>query len=140
MKKSDLKKLKVEIFQRFKLSETSIKQQPLQNYELDMIYEQFKQYARKDINEALNTDLKNNKEYIFLANKIMDDEIRNHFCRSKTLTANSYIFLANKLDITPRKLEIELRKLRKIKFFDKLGITEDDFKAARKELRKNKIL
>ena len=113
MKKSDLKKLKVEIYQRFKLSETSIKQQPLQNYELDMIYEQFKQYARKDINEALNTDLKNNKEYIFLANK---------------------------LDITPRKLEIELRKLRKIKFFDKLGITEEDFKAARKELRKNKIL
>ena len=50
MKKSDLKKLKVEIFQRFKLSETSIKQQPLQNYELDMIYEQFKQDARKDIN------------------------------------------------------------------------------------------
>ena len=136
-----LKELKVEIFQRFKLSESSVEKNPLRTYEINMILEQFKKdYAKKDIIEAINTKLKNNKEFKFLSDKIMDKEIRNHFCRTRKLTSKSYTYLASKLDISTRKLEIEFRKLRKENFFTNLGIKEEDFKSARKELRKNKLL
>lgn len=135
-----LKNLKVEIFNRFKLSDSSIKSSPLKNYEWDLIYQQFKNYSREDIREAIKTPLKNKFEYKAIAKKLLDTEIKNYFCRHKSISAKTYEFLSDELDISIRNLEIKFRELRKEGFFNNLGITDEDFKAARLELKVNQKL
>lgn len=135
-----LKNLKVEIFSRFKLSDSSIKSSPLKNYEWDLIYQQFKNYSREDIREAIKTPLKNKFEYKAIAKKLLDTEIKNYFCRHKSISAKTYEFLSDELDISIRNLEIKFRELRKEGFFNNLGITEEDFKQARLELKTNQKL
>ena len=135
-----LKNLKVEIFNRFKLSDSSIKSSPLKNYEWDLIYQQFKNYSREDIREAIKTPLKNKFEYKAIAKKLLDTEIKNYFCRHKSISAKTYEFLSDELDISIRNLEIKFRELRKEGFFNNLGITEEDFKQARLELKANQKL
>lgn len=135
-----LKNLKVEIFSRFKLSDSSIKSSPLKNYEWDLIYQQFKNYSREDIREAIKTPLKNKFEYKAIAKKLLDTEIKNYFCRHKSISAKTYEFLSDELDISIRNLEIKFRELRKEGFFNNLGITEEDFKQARLELKANQKL
>ena len=135
-----LKNLKVEIFSRFKLSDSSIKSSPLKNYEWDLIYQQFKNYSREDIREDIKTPLKNKFEYKAIAKKLLDTEIKNYFCRHKTISAKTYEFLSDELDISIRNLEIKFRELRKEGFFNNLGITEEDFKQARLELKANQKL
>lgn len=135
-----LKNLKVEIFSRFKLSDSSIKSSPLKNYEWDLIYQQFKNYSREDIREAIKTPLKNKFEYKAIAKKLLDTEIKNYFCRHKSISAKTYEFLSDELDISIRNLEIKFRELRKEGFFNNLGITEEEFKQARLELKTNQKL
>lgn len=135
-----LKNLKVEIFSRFKLSDSSIKSSPLKNYEWDLIYQQFKNYSREDIREAIKTPLKNKFEYKAIAKKLLDTEIKNYFCRHKSISAKTYEFLSDELDISIRNLEIKFRELRKEGFFNNLGITEEDFKQARLEPKANQKL
>lgn len=135
-----LKNLKVEIFSRFKLSDSSIKSSPLKNYEWDLIYQQFKNYSREDVREAIKTPLKNKFEYKAIAKKLLDTEIKNYFCRHKSISAKTYEFLSDELDISIRNLEIKFRELRKEGFFNNLGITEEDFKQARLELKANQKL
>lgn len=135
-----LKNLKVEIFSRFKLSDSSIKSSPLKNYEWDLIYQQFKNYSREDIREAIKTPLKNKFEYKAIAKKLLDTEIKNYFCRHKSISAKTYEFLSDELDISIRNLEIKFRELRKEGFFNNLGITEEEFKQARLELKANQKL
>lgn len=135
-----LKNLKVEIFSRFKLSDSSIKSSPLKNYEWDLIYQQFKNYSREDIREAIKTPLKNKFEYKAIEKKLLDTEIKNYFCRHKSISAKTYEFLSDELDISIRNLEIKFRELRKEGFFNNLGITEEDFKQARLELKANQKL
>lgn len=135
-----LKKLKVEIFSRFKLSDSSIKASPLRAYELDLIYQQFKDYSREDIREAIKTPLKNKFEYKAIEKKLLDTEIKNYFCRHKSISAKTYKFLSDELDISVKNLEIKFRELRKEGFFDNLDITEEDFKQARLELKVNQKL
>lgn len=97
-----LKNLKVEIFSRFKLSDSSIKSSPLKNYEWDLIYQQFKNYSREDIREAIKTPLKNKFEYKAIAKKLLDTEIKNYFCRHKSISTKTYEFLSDELDISIR--------------------------------------
>ena len=135
-----LKKLKVEIFSRFKLSDSSIKASPLRAYELDLIYQQFKDYSREDIREAIKTPLKNKFEYKAIEKKLLDTEIKNYFCRHKSISAKTYKFYLMNQTSVLRTQKLNSEKLRKEGFFDNLGITEEDFKQARLELKVNQKL
>ena len=122
MTEKELKKIKVEIFSRFKLNDTIIKNTPLQNYELELIYKQFKQYKKEDILKAIEIKFSNPKEFASINKYLQLKEIKNYFLKHKELNNKTYIYLTNLLDISQRQIEERIRQLKKENFFEKEGI------------------
>lgn len=122
MTEKELKKLKVEIFSRFKLNDTVIKNTPLQNYELELIYRQFKQYKKEDILKAIKIKFSNPKEFASINKYLQLKEIKNYFLKHKEFNNKTYIYLTNLLDISQRQIEERIRQLKKENFFEKEGI------------------